>query len=63
MNPSLDIIFRHVTRVAKYIKQKRPGIKLFIWHDMLSQLVSSGYHNVSFSNENQRTTSLNRSLN
>lgn len=40
-------IFRHVTRIAKYIKSKRPGIKLFIWHDMLSQLVNSGYNNVS----------------
>jgi hypothetical protein len=41
------LILRHVTRVAKYIKLKRPGIKLFIWHDMLSQLVNTGYNNVS----------------
>jgi hypothetical protein len=41
-----DLFIRHVTRVAKYIKSKRPGIKLFIWHDMLSQLVNSGYSNV-----------------
>jgi len=39
------LFFRHVTRIAKYIKLKRPNIKLFIWHDMLSQLVSSGYNN------------------
>jgi len=39
------LLFRHVTRIAKYIKLKRPNIKLFIWHDMLSQLVSSGYNN------------------
>ncbi len=39
-------ISRHVTRVAKYIKSKRPNVKLFIWHDMLSQLVNSGYNNV-----------------
>ncbi|CAF5076766.1 unnamed protein product, partial [Rotaria sp. Silwood1] len=37
----------HVTRVAKYIKSKRPDIKLFIWHDMLSQLVNSGYNNIT----------------
>jgi hypothetical protein len=39
-------ISRHVTRVAKYIKSKRPNVKLFIWHDMLSQLANSGYNNV-----------------
>ena len=39
--------FRHVTRVAKYVKSKRPQIKLFIWHDMLSQLVNGGNNNVS----------------
>lgn len=38
---------RHVTRVARYIKSKRPSIKLFIWHDMISQLLNTGYHNVS----------------
>lgn len=37
---------RHVTRVAKYVKSKRPQIKLFIWHDMISQLLNSGYNNV-----------------
>ncbi|CAF0770017.1 unnamed protein product [Rotaria sordida] len=42
-----DLFIRHVTRVAKYIKSKRPNIKLFIWHDMLSQLVSSGYNNIT----------------
>ena len=41
------LILRHVTRIAKYIKLKRPDIKLFIWHDMLAQLVDSGHHNVS----------------
>ncbi len=40
-------ISRHVTRVAKYIKSKRPNVKLFIWHDMLSQLANSGYNNVT----------------
>ncbi|CAF4564012.1 unnamed protein product [Rotaria sp. Silwood2] len=42
-----DLFIRHVTRVAKYIKSKRPAIKLFIWHDMLSQLVNSGYNNIT----------------
>ena len=42
----LFYISRHVTRVAKYIKSKRPNIKLFVWHDMLSQVVNSGFNNV-----------------
>ncbi|CAF1273626.1 unnamed protein product [Rotaria magnacalcarata] len=46
-----DLFIRHVTRVAKYIKSKRPDIKLFIWHDMLSQLANSGYNNITELNE------------
>ncbi|CAF1215914.1 unnamed protein product [Adineta steineri] len=42
-----DLFIRHVTRVAKYIKSKHPNIKLFIWHDMLSQIVNSGYNNIT----------------
>ena len=37
---------RHVTRIAKYIKSKRPKVKLFIWHDMISQLLGAGNNNV-----------------
>ncbi|UJR23404.1 hypothetical protein I4U23_026411 [Adineta vaga] len=42
-----DLFIRHVTRVAKYIKSKRPDMKLFIWHDMVSQLVNSGSNNIT----------------
>ncbi|CAF0761039.1 unnamed protein product [Adineta ricciae] len=38
---------RHVTRIAKYIKSKRPNLKLFIWHDMISQLLNSGLTNIT----------------
>ena len=46
---------RHVTRIAKYIKLKRPQVKLFIWHDMLSQLVSSGNNNVKNKKETNKS--------
>ncbi|CAF1528340.1 unnamed protein product [Adineta ricciae] len=42
-----DLFIRHVTRVAKYVKSKRPDIKLFIWHDMISQLINSGSSNTT----------------
>lgn len=41
-------MFRHVVRVSKYIKSRRPQLKLFIWHDMLSQLINEGNMNVRF---------------
>ncbi|UJR25493.1 hypothetical protein I4U23_006839 [Adineta vaga] len=43
----VELFIRHVTRVAKYIKSKRTTVKLFIWHDMISQLVNSGSNNIT----------------